>query len=137
MTNPAPGFEKHPNYAVDIAPLAGELVVRVGERTLVATTNAVEVTETKHRPVWYVPLGELDQGMLTKTETQTFCPFKGYASYWSVAGDDGVIEDAVWAYEDPYDECLDITNYASFYTNKVDLYIDGALANKDGPGWTE
>ena len=139
MANPAPGFTKHPNYAVDIKPLKAELVVKAGEINLVRTQKAVILQETKHRDVWYVPLDELSAAHIRKTDTQTYCPFKGYASYWSVCGTDGevIVDDAIWAYESPYDECKDIANFASFYTNKLDLYLDGVLANKAGPGWTE
>jgi len=139
MANPAPGFSKHPNYQVDIQPLEAELVVKLGSLVITQTSQAVILQETKHRDVWYVPLSELNMQHLRKTQTQTYCPFKGHASYWSVCDQAGelLVEDAIWAYESPYDECASITDYASFYTNKVDLYIDGSIANKDGPGWTQ
>lgn len=135
--NPAPGFEKHPNYEVNIQPLAGELSVEVNGTVIGTSTRAVEVLETRHRPVWYMPLEDLDATLIESTDTDTFCPFKGHASYWSVNLPDATVEDAIWAYMEPYDECESIRGYASFYTNKVDLRINGELAAKEGPGWTE
>jgi len=136
MANPAPGFEQHPNYAVDITPRQTEVVVRIGDQEIARSRRAVLVEETKHRPVWYLPLQDVDQNLIKATDTSTYCPFKGHASYWSVITADGTVDDAVWAYMDPYDECEPLRGYASFYTNKVDLYVDGDLSNKDGPGWT-
>ncbi len=136
QANPAPGFQKHPDYEVKLVPMDQELVVKAGGQVIARSNRAVELRETKHRPVWYMPLEDVDAALITPTETSTFCPFKGYASYWSVAAGGTVIEDAIWAYMEPFDECLEITGYASFYTNKVDLYINGEAASKEGPGWT-
>ena len=137
MTNPAPGFEKHPGYEVNIEPLAVELEVRVGAQVVAKSSRAVSLLETKHRPVWYIPLDDIDPELIQATDTDTYCPFKGHASYWSVTLPEQTVEDAIWAYMAPYDECTNISGYASFYTNKVDVLIDGVIANKDGPGWTE
>ena len=135
MTNPAPGFVKHPNYLVAIEPLESPLQVTVGTTVIATSHRAVCVTETKHRPVWYMPLDDIQANSITPTDTQTYCPFKGKASYWSVVLPETTIEDAIWAYLEPYDECVALTGYASFYTNKVDLLINGQVMNKDGPGF--
>ena len=137
MTNPAPGFSKHPGYEVNITPLEATLEVRVGEQLVASSKRAVSILETKHRPVWYMPMADVDASLVVATDTDTYCPFKGHASYWSIQLTDTTVEDAIWAYLTPYDECEEIQGYASFYTNKVDLLIDGELANKDGPGWSE
>ncbi len=137
MANPAPGFVKHPDYEVKIEPLDAHMQVKVGDTVIADSRRAVSVLETRHRPVWYMPLDDVHADLISATQTDTFCPFKGHASYWSVTVDGATVEDAIWAYLEPYDECADIQAFASFYTNKVDLYIDGELMNKDGPGWTD
>ena len=134
--NPAPGFAKHPNYAVTLQPVNEVMTVEVDGQIIGESRRAVQLLETKHRPVWYMPLQDLKPELIEATSTQTYCPFKGYASYWSVVLPELTVDDAIWAYMTPYDECTDITGFASFYTNKVDLKLDGVLANKDGPGWT-
>ena len=48
---------------------------------------------------------------------RTYCPFKGHASYYSLAGGP---ENAVWTYEEPYDEMLAIKEHLAFYPDKVD-----------------
>ncbi|MEM7077924.1 MAG: DUF427 domain-containing protein [Pseudomonadota bacterium] len=135
MANPAPGFNKHPDYEVRIEPLERELVVKLGDTEIARSQRAVTLHETRHRPVWYLPLEDVDARHIRASDTQTYCPFKGYASYWGVHTPDAAAEDAIWAYMAPYDECLNVSGYASFYTNKVDLYFDGELADKAGPGW--
>jgi uncharacterized protein (DUF427 family) len=137
MPQSAPGFTKHPGYQVTIEPLGQPVEVKVGDETIASSERAVAVSETRHRPVWYIPLEDIRQDRISPTDTKTYCPFKGHASYWSIDLGDHSIEDAIWAYLEPYEECAKLAGFASFYTNKVDLYIGGELMNKDGPGFTE
>src|SRR5919107_3609271 len=67
----------------------------VGDRAVVDTVGAHLLHETAIPPVAYVPLADVDASLLERTDTSTHCPFKGEASYWTVAG----VEDALWAYE--------------------------------------
>ena len=137
MSNPAPGFEKHPRYDVDIDAKDVRVRVLAGSTVIAESTRAVAVTETKHQPVWYLPLQDVDASIITATDTSTFCPFKGHASYWTIAAADGNLDDVMWSYRDPYDECLPLKDYVAFYTDRVDLEIDGQVQDRVGPGWTE
>ncbi|TIP01952.1 MAG: DUF427 domain-containing protein, partial [Mesorhizobium sp.] len=67
----------------------------------------------------YIPFDDIDLSKLARTEHSTHCPYKGNASYWSVlpAGDSG--RDAMWAYEQPFDEVVEIRDHGAFYSSKV------------------
>lgn len=52
-----------------------------------------------------------------RTDHQTYCPFKGHASYYSLK--DGP-ENAAWSYERPYEEMRAIAQCLAFYPDKVD-----------------
>jgi uncharacterized protein (DUF427 family) len=60
---------------------------------------------------------------LVRTDHHTDCPFKGQASYYSLK--DGP-ENAVWTYEQPYDEMLAIKDHLAFYPDKVDTVVTAA-----------
>ena len=123
MTKPAPGWEKHPNHRVDITPYDGTVTVRAGDVLIAQSTQAYQVAESRHDTCWYLPFEDVDIKCLADSETQTYCPFKGCASYKHLVASGELIEDALWIYPDPYDECLTLKGYASFYTTKVDLQI--------------
>ena len=56
------------------------------------------------------------------SDTQTYCPFKGDASYYDVvtgAGD--TVEDAIWTYEEPYPAVAPIAGHVAFYPDKADI----------------
>ncbi len=104
MNNSAPGFDKHPNYEVNIEPEPARIRVLVGDTVLADTQNAVAVTETKHRPVWYLPREAVDENLFSATETTTHFPFNGDASYWSATTRDGTLVDVKRSYHEPFDE---------------------------------
>jgi len=57
----------------------------------------------------------------TRTERQTHCPYKGDASYYSIARDSQIAENAVWSYEDPFPAMQQIKGALAFYPNQVEI----------------
>lgn len=127
MPTPAPGFAKHPDYAVDIEPSTARVRVHAGNTLVADSVRALKVSETNLPPVWYVPMADVAQELLIKTTTSTHCPFKGDASYWRVEAGDTVVDDALWGYENPFTECLPLQNHVAFYPNRVtiDVQLEG------------
>jgi len=120
MNNPAPGFERHPAHRVDIRPAAVPVRIEVAGDVIARSDAALRVEESRHDPVWYLPKADVDFSRLTATETSTYCPFKGHASYWSIdAADGATLADCVWAYETPYDECAALADHVAFYQDRV------------------
>jgi uncharacterized protein (DUF427 family) len=56
---------------------------------------------------------------LERSSTTTKCPYKGTAHYFSLNLGDKKFEDAVWTYEDPYDEHRDLKARLAFYDDKM------------------
>ncbi len=123
MSNPAPGFSKYPQHQVAIAPIPEPVAISWAGRTIAQTQQALRVDESRHDTVVYVPLADIEQDCLRATQTSTYCPFKGHASYWSLVDGDREEPDALWAYEAPYDECLPLVGYGAFYADKVEVTI--------------
>lgn len=68
-----------------------------------------------------------DMRMLTKSNTTTFCPYKGQASYYHITVGDKKIEDAVWYYIYPTQESQSIQGRLCFYNEKFDVFVDGKM----------
>ena len=90
---------------------------------LARSSAAFVVTESRYPPVWYLPREDVDTHHLTPSETTTYCPFKGTASYFHITTPDGQLVDAVWSYEAPYEECAPLSGYVSFYADRVDIQV--------------
>lgn len=96
---------------IHITPAPGRWRVRVGDRVLGETGAALMLNEAGHGPVIYVPRSDMDMMHFTPTASASTCPWKGQASYFSVAGLDNV----VWSYETPLDSVAEISGHLAFY----------------------
>lgn len=87
---------------------------------LADTTRAMRVLETSHPPTYYIPQANIQMRYLTKTSRRTVCEFKGVASYWRVAINGKVAENACWGYENPTAGYEAIAGYIAFYPSRMD-----------------
>ncbi len=124
MANPAPGWATKPEHRVDLHPETRRVRVSFAGTVIADSANALRVEETGHGPVHYFPEKDVRVDLLKQTEHHTYCPFKGEASYWTIAVDGGgeqrQSENAVWAYRTPYDEMIPMRGYYAFYSTRVD-----------------
>lgn len=78
---------------------------------VIAASDQTVVVEGNH----YFPKDSVNWDLLTATETHTVCPWKGTASYWTVAVDGQSNPDAVWAYPHPKPEAAHIKDHVAFW----------------------
>jgi uncharacterized protein (DUF427 family) len=109
-----------PDHPITIEPAGVRVVARVGAQVIADTTRALTLREAGYPPVQYIPLDDVDQALLTASATQTYCPYKGDATYYSITAGSGR-PDAVWSYREPYDAVADIAGHVAFYTDQVDI----------------
>lgn len=121
IANPAPGFQRNPGKVITVEPYHGTVTVRAVETVIASSTKAKVLTEAPYPPVFYIPFEDIDFDQLRKTEFSTHCPYKGDASYWSVLPAANAGKDAMWAYERPFDEMVEIRDHGAFYPNKVTI----------------
>jgi uncharacterized protein (DUF427 family) len=125
--NPAPGFKKYPGHRITTKPAQTRVRVTFKDEVIADTTNAVALEEamgtgksTVAPVVYYIPRKDVKMDRLVRTSHRTHCPFKGDASYFSLKNGP---ENAVWSYEQPYDEMSAIRDHLAFYPDKVSFEI--------------
>ena len=122
--NPAPGFKKYPEHRLTTQPSRVRVQVRYNGELIADTTSAVEMHEKSSTGkvvapvVYYLPRKDVRMERLARSEHHTQCPFKGTASYYSLK--EGP-QNAVWSYEQPYDELLAIKELLAFYPDKFEI----------------
>jgi uncharacterized protein (DUF427 family) len=109
------------SHPITVTPNADRVVVTLGERTVADTTSALTLQEASYPAVQYVPLADVDQSVLERTDHATYCPYKGDASYYSLIADGETHDNAVWTYETPYDAVAPIAGHVAFYPTVVDV----------------
>ena len=117
-------LEPGPDHPITISPTGQHVVVRAGDQVIAETDRALTLEEANHGPVQYVPLEDVDPAVLRPTDHETYCPFKGEASYYTVATPAGELENAIWTYAEPYDAVSEIAGHAAFYTDWVELSVE-------------
>ncbi|TMK88895.1 MAG: DUF427 domain-containing protein, partial [Actinobacteria bacterium] len=83
--------------------------------TVADSKRVLLLRERGHVGVYYFPMDDVRMDLLVRTDKHTRCPYKGDASYWSVEVNGRRAENAVWAYEDPLSERVDIKGHVAFY----------------------
>jgi uncharacterized protein (DUF427 family) len=114
------GHAADPYHRIDIRRTSRHLVVRDGDRVIADTRNPVVLYESGFAPRWYVPRADVDESALTPAEGQTFCPYKGVASYYDIGEHTG----AAWSYPQAWQEVVRVSNLVSFEADRVDVYLD-------------
>jgi uncharacterized protein (DUF427 family) len=107
----------------DIRNTSRHLVVRAGDRVVADTVEPLVLYESGFAPRWYVPRADIDESALTPVEGQTFCPYKGLASYYDI----GDAKGAAWSYLEAWPEVARVRNLVSFEPDKVTVLLDDKI----------
>jgi uncharacterized protein (DUF427 family) len=127
---------RDPHTRVDILASSRHVRVEVDGVTVADSTSPRILFETGLPPRYYLPLTDIRTELLRPSGTQSHCPYKGTASYWSVDTGTSVHEDIVWIYRTPLPESQKIAGLAAFYDEKVDVYIDDVRQRPPHTKWS-
>ena len=118
-----PVLQPSATHPITVTPTEGHVTVRVNGELVADTTDAVTLQEGTYPAVQYIPLADVVANALTASDTTTYCPFKGDASYYNVTVGGDTIEDVIWTYEQPYEAVADIAGRVAFYADKADVTV--------------
>jgi uncharacterized protein (DUF427 family) len=114
------------DHPITITSSGDHVVVRSGEATIADSRSTLVLREADHPPVHYIPITDVDRSQLAASELTSYCPYKGEASYYSIAADAERGTDAVWFYADPHSAVAEIKDHVAFYPDRVQLSIEAA-----------
>ena len=109
-----------PEHPISIVANPSRVVVKVGGTVIADTREALTLKEAAYSPVQYIPRKDVDMSQLQRTSHHTYCPYKGDASYYSIAAGGDRSVNAVWTYETPFEAMAQIKEYVAFYPDRVD-----------------
>jgi uncharacterized protein (DUF427 family) len=114
-------------HPITIRPTRARVTVRVGGTVVAETENALSLAEASYPVVQYIPIADVEQSLLERSTSQTFCPYKGDASYYTVNAPNGSTEtDVIWTYEHPYPSVAEIAGHVAFYPDRAEITVDPA-----------
>ena len=119
-----PVLEPTASHPITVEPTGKRVTVRVNGELVAATDKALTLQEASYPAVQYIPLGDVVAQRLRPSDTETYCPFKGDASYYHVVTETGkTVDDAIWTYEKPYPAVAAIAGHVAFYPDKADISV--------------
>jgi uncharacterized protein (DUF427 family) len=115
----APGHREQPQHKVIDKHLDQRVKVVIHGQVIADSRDVIEVDEDRNPPRYYFPRADVNMALLTRTEATSYCPFKGTAHYYSVRVDGRTLDDAVWTYEEPYDEHAGLKERLAFWEERI------------------
>jgi uncharacterized protein (DUF427 family) len=113
-----------PYHRVDVRTSSRPVEVRARGELVARSDHALVLSETALENRYYLPREDVTATLSGPTETSSFCPYKGTASYWTLGLSDGTeLVDAVWSYEAPFPEAVPATGYVSFWGDDVEVSV--------------
>jgi uncharacterized protein (DUF427 family) len=117
-------YPPNPYHRVDCRPTDRRLRVTVSGHVLVDTADTVIVFETSLAPRLYVDAAHVRTELLRRSDSTSYCNYKGDATYWSAVIGDTVHEDVAWSYEDTPPETLPIRGFLSFDETRAEVIAE-------------
>ncbi|MFI0720965.1 DUF427 domain-containing protein [Streptomyces sp. NPDC021224] len=113
-----------PDHPITVETNPARVTVRAAGKVVADTTRALTLREGTYPAVQYIPLEDVEPGVLVPGDKSTYCPYKGDASYYALVTADGTVPDAVWTYTEPFPAVGGIAGHVAFYPQHVELTED-------------
>jgi uncharacterized protein (DUF427 family) len=109
-----------PDHPISVERNPNRVIVSVAGGVIADTREALTLHEAHYPAVHYIPRKDVDMTLLARSDRTTYCPYKGDASYYSIAAAGERLIDAVWTYKSPYAAVAGIKDHLAFYPDRVD-----------------
>ena len=121
-----PVLEPTAEHPITVESTGKHVTVRVNGEVVADTRDALTLQESTYPAVQYIPFRDVATDKLSHSGTETYCPFKGDASYYHVVTTAGTVDDVIWTYEQPYPAVSAIAGHVAFYPDKADITVESA-----------
>jgi uncharacterized protein (DUF427 family) len=108
------------DHPIAIAPAPKRVRVHFAGKTIADSTRVLVLREAGYQPVNYIPRADVNMTALSRSSHASHCPYKGDASYFTIAVEGRRSENAAWSYEQPFPAMAAIKEYVAFYPSRVD-----------------
>ena len=128
---------RDPYKRIDALRSSRHVKVVIAGETVAESYRPLLLFETGLPTRYYIPKFDLRMDLLVPSDTQTRCPYKGVAHYYSLKNGNNMVTDIAWYYPFPVPECPRIENLVCFYNERVEaLYVGGELQPKPQTKWS-
>jgi uncharacterized protein (DUF427 family) len=116
---------RNPTTRIDVLDSSRHVQVVIEGVTIADSHRPRLLFETGLPTRYYLPKVDVHMDLLEPTSSESACPYKGVARYWSVRIGEQLHEDVAWSYPTPLPESQKVAGMVCFYNERVDLILDG------------
>ena len=127
------GHPRDPYHRIDVLRSDRRVRISLEGEPLAESDRAMALFESNLPTRWYLPADDVIAS-LEPSDTTTLCPYKGIASYYSVPVGGG--KDLIWVYEDPLPDAVKIKGLLCFFSERVDIELDGEPQERPESPWS-
>ncbi|MGI8676822.1 MAG: DUF427 domain-containing protein [Nocardioidaceae bacterium] len=120
---------------MDVLPSSRHVRLELDGQVLAESPHPRVLFETMLPPRYYLPREDV-LAELRPSSTQSYCAYKGKASYWSPANGSHVVDDLAWSYAAPLHDAANIGGLVAFFDERVDLILDGVPQDRPQTPWS-
>ena len=121
---------------IDCLRSSRHVVISLDGTTLADSRRPTLLFETPLPTRYYLPREDVAMEHLRPSDQRMTCAYKGHARFWSadVAGAQG--RDVAWSYEEPLHDAVPVRGMVAFFTERLDLVLDGVPQERPLTPWS-
>lgn len=133
---PLVGHPRDPMHRIDVCPSSRTIRIE-HQGTVLAETSRARLLFEGTFPLarYYLPPQDV-RVPLVPGERRTTCAYKGHATHWSVRTSELALPDIAWSYENPENDAVPVRGHVSFYTERLDVFVDGVHQDRVRTPWS-
>jgi uncharacterized protein (DUF427 family) len=121
---------RDPFTRVDVLASSRHVRVEVDGLVVADSTRPHLLFETGLPARYYLPPTDVRMDLLRPSSSESYCPYKGTAGYWTLEAPNSIKPDFAWTYRTPLPEGQKVAGLIGFYNEQADIYVDGVLQER-------
>jgi uncharacterized protein (DUF427 family) len=132
---PIVAHPRDPFHRIDVLASSRHVRLELEGQVLAESSRPMLLFETMLPTRYYLPREDVTAELLP-SDTQTYCAYKGRASYWSASVGGQLIPDLAWTYQEPLADASRVGGLIAFFNERVDVVLDGRSGERPVTPWS-
>jgi uncharacterized protein (DUF427 family) len=126
---------RDPFHRIDVLASSRHVRLELDGELLADSSRPTLLFETMLPTRYYLPREDI-RTELIPSQRQTYCAYKGQASYWSSTIGEQVVPNLAWTYDRPLHDASKVRGLVAFFDERVDIVLDGKSQERPVTLWS-